>query len=166
MNPPYDCGRQLIRRHIIQNINLPIPKFQYASGQHSPYQPRCCERINTTGHLKFMYFVPCSMDLVLGFPKAEIIPYLVAQVPPLESSSPTIHDDDDILECASKVVMPVSFVLNIDLLTLWPTVPEYIINKRGLNSKCACTNTKNKTGYFVRPESSIRGGRISFTFNS
>jgi hypothetical protein len=28
------------------------------------------------------------------------------------------------------------------------------------------TYTRNKTGYFVRPESSIRGGRSSMTFNS
>jgi hypothetical protein len=67
--------------------------------------------------------------LVLGLPEAKIIPYWVAQVPPFESSSPAVYDDDDILECAYEIVMPVSFVLDIDLLALWPTVPENIRNK-------------------------------------
>ena len=87
-------------------------------------------------------------------------------MPPLEPSSPAIYDNDDILECANEIVMPVPFVVDIDLLTLWSTVSENLINKRDLNLKGACTNTKNNTGYFVRPELSIRGGRISFTFNS
>jgi hypothetical protein len=78
---------------------------------------------NTTAH-SFKRSVPCSVDLVLGFPESKIIPYWVAQVPSLESSSPTVYDDDDVLECAYEIVMPVSFVLNIDLLALWPTVPE------------------------------------------
>jgi hypothetical protein len=120
---------------------------------------------NTTAY-SFRHSVPCSVNLVLGFPETKIIPYWVAQVPPLESSSPTVYDDDDILECAYEIVMPVTFVLDIDLLALWPTVPENIRNKRVFFQKRNCTDTKNKTGYFVRPESSMRGGRISFTLSS
>jgi hypothetical protein len=124
---------QWIHRHIILNIDSPIPKLQYVSGQHSLYLPKSCQRLNTPDHPKLNTFAPCGIDLVLGLPKAKIVPYRVAQVPPLESSSPAIDDDDNILECANEIVMPVSFVLDIDLLTLWPTVPKNNINKRGLN---------------------------------
>ena len=40
------------------------------------------------------------------------------------------------------------------------------ISKESTETGFRITYTRNKTGYFVRPESSIRGGRSSITFNS
>ena len=46
--------------------------------------------------------------------------------------------------------MPVSFVLNIDLLTLWPTVPEYYHKQSGSEFK-RCMYEHEEQDWVLRP---------------
>lgn len=65
---------------------------------------------------------PCSIDLILSFPEPHVVPNRIAQLTALEPGSTPVDNDNNILESAHEVVMPVTPILDVDLLTLRATV--------------------------------------------
>jgi hypothetical protein len=107
------------------------------------------------------------IDLILNFVLSEIAFDGVSKLATFEASATTINYYDNVLQRTSQVMMPIALPAGVDHLRPRTAITARkwsVFDRRFTMFKDTCT--RNRTGYFVRPVSSIDGGWISIALSS
>jgi hypothetical protein len=98
------------------------------------------------------------VDLILHFMLSQVPLDRVSKLATFEASAATVHYYDNVLQRACQIMMPVALPAGVDHLRPRPTITVHEASVSIDLASMLNPYTRNKTGYFVRPVSSIEGG--------
>jgi hypothetical protein len=107
------------------------------------------------------------INLILNFMLSEVAFDRISKLATFEASATAVNYYDNVLQRTSQVMVPVALPAGVDHLRPRTaiTVREWSVSM-DISPMFKDTCTRNKTGYFVRPVSSIDGGWISIALSS